>query len=276
MLSIRKAFPYIALMIISIVWLVPFVSTIWMSLKTNKELASNPFWNPPLDPIKSFTANILDAWNNQRMTDYFTNSLIYATTGSVIATLLASIGALPMSRGKTRGAELVFYLLLFVTFFPFQIYIIPLLDMFVYTGLYNTFLGMEMVYIAITIPFVVFVMRNYYATIPDDLEDAAKIDGLSYFGMYRKIFLPLSLPAIAVGVIFQWIWIWNEFLIGLVLTHTTARPVQVGLYNIQGALTYSFSTQATAALVAAIPVIVMFLIFQRFITRGILAGAVKG
>ena len=272
----RRAASYMILTFLCAAWIGPFYATVIAALKTNREFATSPFWVPPVSPIDSLVENLRTAWVDGSVQHYFFNSLIYACVGSVAATLVASLAAFPIARLKFRGSSFVFYLIMCGTFFPFQMYIIPLLQLWIKLNLYNTNLGMQLVYTAICIPFVVFLLRNYLITIPSDLQDAARIDGLSYFGMYWRIFLPLSLPAIAVGITFQFIWIWNDLLFGLVLTSSpTTRNIMAGITTLSGSISYTYATLSAVSLIAATPTIVVFILLQRYVTRGILLGAVK-
>ena len=144
------------------------------------------------------------------------------------------------------------------------------------TGLYNTKTGLSIVYATIAIPFAAFVLRNYFVTIPTSLYEAARIDGLSKFQIYWRIYLPLAKPALAVALIFQWIWIWNEFIFGLVLTSSpSARPVATAL-ALLGGRSASWTTLAAGTLLTVIPPLVIFLLFQKYFVRGLLAGTQKG
>lgn len=152
-----------------------------------------------------------------------------------------------------------------------------MLRIWINLNLYNTQLGMYLVYTAICIPFLVFLFRNFYVTIPQDLFDAGLIDGLSYFGLYLRVFLPLSMPAFAVGVVFQFIWIWNDLFFGLVLTSSPeARNIMAGLTSLSGSIAYSYATLSAASMLAALPPLIIFIALQRFIVKGLLFGAIKG
>jgi multiple sugar transport system permease protein len=267
---------YIVLIILAICWLLPFYICLITALKTNKEFALTTFWVFPSNPLNSFAENMDKAIRSGNMGHYLVNSFLYATIGSISATLIASLAAFPIARMNFRGRDAVFYIIMLGTFFPFQMYIIPLLRLWMSLDLYNTFFGLQIVYTAICIPFVTFLLRNYFITIPKDIEDAAIVDGVGYFGLYYKIFLPLALPALAVGITYQFVWIWNDLLFGMVLTSSVnARNVMAGLTSLTGGWEYTYSTQAAAALLAAIPPMVIFLGLQKFVAKGLLLGAVK-
>ncbi len=276
MVKLKRFISYIILIMLSLAWMIPFYSSVVAALKTNIEFALSPFWVLPQNPLNALIENLSMAWEIGKMNYYFINSLLYATLGSTIATFLASLAAFSIARLNFRGKDLIFYLIMLGTFFPFQMYLIPLLRLWLNLGLYNTFIGMNIVYIAIVIPFLIFLLRNYFMTIPQDLQDAARIDGLSYFRIYLHIFLPLSLPAMVVGLTIQFVWIWNDLLFGMVLTSSVeSRNVMAGLTTISGSFSYTYATLSAAALMAAIPPILVFIVLQRFVVRGLLLGAVR-
>jgi len=273
---VKKFLSYFSLFFLSFIWVIPFYSSIIAALKTNEEFALSPFWNLPKDPINAFLENLRMAWEIGNLSYYFTNSLLYASIGAASAVLIASLGAFSLARLKFKGRDGLFFLIMLGTFFPFQMYLIPLLRLWLNLGLYNTFIGLLIVYIAITIPFLIFLLRNYFITIPQDLFDAARIDGLSYFKIYLHIFLPLSLPALVVGFTIQFVWIWNDLLFGMVLTSSVnTRNVMAGLTTISGSFSYTYATLSAAALIAALPPMLVFIFLQRFVVRGLLLGSLK-
>jgi multiple sugar transport system permease protein len=246
------------------------------ALKTNEEFTTSPWWILPINPLNSLIHNIETALREAKLGNYLINSLLYATIGSISAALIASLAAFPIARMNFKGRDVLFYIIMLGTFFPYQMYIIPLLRLWVSLGLYDTFFGLQMVYIAVCVPFLVFLLRNYFVTIPRDIEEAAIMDGVGYFGLYYKIFMPLALPALVTGIAIQFVWIWNDLLFGMILTSSVnTRNIMAGLASLTGGFTYTYSTQAAAALLAAIPPLTFFLVLQKFVVKGLLLGAVK-
>ena len=268
--AIRAGF----LLITSLLWLVPLLSLIYVASQPTSGLLSGSFWAIP-DRFALFE-NIMMAWTQADFRNYAINSLLYASLGSVIAVFLASLAGFTLARLNVPFKDGLLFLILLFTFFPFQMYLIPLVKMSNLTGLYNTKTGLSIVYATVAIPFAAFVLRNYFVTIPTSLYEAARIDGLSKFQIYWRIYLPLAKPALAVAVIFQWIWIWNEFVFGLVLTSSpSARPVATAL-GLLGGRSGSWTILAAGALLTVIPPLVVFLLFQKHFVRGLLSGTQKG
>jgi multiple sugar transport system permease protein len=256
------------------VWIVPILAMAYIALKPTNQLLTGAFWSPPADV--ALLSNLQTAWVDANFSEYAINSFIYATVGASGAVLFASFAAFAIVQLNPPGENVLLYGILLFTFFPFQMYLIPLVKMYQAVGIYSTKTGMVLIYTTIAIPFAAFLMRNYLATIPDSLYESARIDGLTNFQIYWKIYLPLAKPAFAVGLIFQWIWIWNEFLFGLVLTSdTSARPIATGLSGLSGR-SPRWSVLAAGTLLTVIAPVAVYIFFQKYFERGLLAGAQKG
>jgi multiple sugar transport system permease protein len=256
------------------VWIVPIVAMAYIALKPTNQLLTGAFWALPTDV--ALLSNLRTAWVDANFNEYAVNSFIYASVGASGAVLLASFAAFAIVQLDPPGENVLLYGILLFTFFPFQMYLIPLVKMYQATGIYSTKTGMVLIYTTIAIPFAAFLMRNYLATIPHSLYESARIDGLTNFQIYWKIYLPLAKPAFAVGLIFQWIWIWNEFLFGLVLTSDTgARPIATGLSGLSGR-SPRWSVLAAGTLLTVIAPVAIYVFFQKYFERGLLAGAQKG
>jgi len=274
-ISWRRVVLHVALVILALLWMLPVYALVLTALKSNAQVVARPFWSAP-ERI-ALLENIQAAWKRGRMGDFTVNSLIYASVSGVGAVFLASMAAFVVARLRLQAGNFFFYLFMLGTFFPFQMYLVPLVKMGHAGGWYNTRVGLMLVYVAIAIPFAVFVLRNYFVTIPQDLFDSAVVDGLSTFQIYTKIFLPLAKPALAVGIIFQFVWIWNDFLFGLVLTSSPrARPVATGLALLAGYYSLDWATLAAGTIIASLPTVLVYVLLQRYFVRGILAGAIKG
>jgi len=162
-------------------------------------------------------------------------------------------------------------------FLPYQGILIPMVQTLQAIGLYGTVVGLILVHCIFGIPITALLFRSYFAGIPNELVDASKIDGCGFFGIYRWILLPISLPAFAVVLLWQFTTIWNDYLIGLVvLSNPRLAPVNVAVQNIAGSWTVEWNVQMAAALIAALPTIVVYLLLGRLFLRGLLAGSLKG
>lgn len=256
--------------VILLIWLIPILALFYISLKSTKQLITEAFWGRP-EQIQLF-ANLATAWTDANFREYAINSFIYATVGSIGAVFLASLAGFATAKLDLPGGNKLFYVFFLFSSFPHQMYLIPLVKMFNLTNLYNTRTGLTIVYLAVAIPFAVYLLRNYFVTLPSSLYEAARIDGLSKLQIFWRIYLPLAKPALAVGIIFQWVWIWNNLLFGLVLAKDSGgRPIAAGLVTLTGR-SPNWSVLAAATLIAVIPTLLVFIIFQRYFIQGLLAG----
>jgi multiple sugar transport system permease protein len=257
-----------------LVWMLPIAAMFYIALKPTEQLITGAFWALPNS--LALLDNLATAWQDASFRAYAVNSLLYATVGGGLAVFLASLAGFTIARLDPPGKNLLLYLVLLFTFFPFQMYLIPLVKMWHATGLFSSKPGMVVVYVAIAIPFAAFVLRNYFVTLPRSLYESARIDGLSDFQIYWRIYLPLAKPALAVALIFQWVWIWNEFLFGLVLTSgAEARPIATGLASLSGRAP-RWSVLAAGTLLTIVPAAIVYVSMQKYFVRGLLAGTKKG
>jgi multiple sugar transport system permease protein len=261
---------YFVLVVLSIIWLFPLVSMLTMVVKSPDEFNTLRFWQLP--ELRKIPANIAfnfgNAWGKSKLAGKMLNSLIFALTAGVGSAFVASIGGYALVHLKLRGAQSWFIGIFIGNIFPFQMFLIPLYLFLNTIRLFDTRLGMAVVYVGICIPFALFVYRNYAFTIPSELFDAARVDGASRWGGYLRIFLPMSIPAFAVIFCFQFIWTWNDLLFGLVLTERF-RPIMAGLERLQGARGGVPPTVLiSGAIMAAIPTIVILMSLQKFFIRG--------
>jgi multiple sugar transport system permease protein len=181
------------------------------------------------------------------------------------------------SKLSFRGSEALFIFVIAGLFFPPQIVLIPLFRLFNEIKLYDTLWPMIIVHTAFGLPICTLIMRNYFATIPSAIREAAVIDGAHELDILTKVMLPVSLPAIAVLVTLQFTWIWNDFLYPIIFTRSVeARTIMVGLISLQGQYTVAWGEQGAMAVMASIPTLLVFIFFQRYFIKGLTMGAVKG
>jgi multiple sugar transport system permease protein len=261
---------YLLLIILSVIWLFPIVSMLTVITKSPDEFSTLRFWKlPKLQNIpKNILFNISYAWRRSQLGFNFLNSLIFALSAGIGSAFLASIGGYALVHLKVRAPQSWFLGIFIGNIFPFQMFLIPLYLFLNTIGLYDTKLGLSIVYVGICVPFALFVYRNYAFTLPGDLFDAARVDGATKWGAYLRIFLPMSKPAFAVIFCFQFIWTWNDLLFGLVLSEKF-RPVMAGLERLQGARAGVPPTVLIGgAVLASIPTIAILMAMQKYFIRG--------
>ena len=209
---------------------------------------------------------------------YFWNSVRMALPAVVISTMLGALTGFALTKFRFRGANLVFALILFGCFVPFQVVILPMAQTLGKLGITNTLYGLILVHSVYGLAFTTLFFRNYYVTIPDELVRAATIDGAGFFTIFWRIILPLSPPIIVVSVIWQFTQIWNDFLFGASFTTGGAQPVTVALNNLVNTTTgvKQYNVDMAAALITAAPTLFVYIVAGRYFVRGLTAGSVKG
>ncbi|MFC3499427.1 carbohydrate ABC transporter permease [Micromonospora krabiensis] len=221
--------------------------------------------------------NIGTAWESAGMGRYFVNSVIVVTSSVVLLLLLGSMAGFALSQLRFRGSSAIFLGCLAGLFVPFQVIMVPLARIMADSRLIDTYLGLILVYVAQFLPFTVFLMTSYYKTIPPEIVDAARIDGNSVYGVYRRIMLPLGTPALLSVGILNTLFCWNDVLMSLVMMPSADhRTLMVGVTSLKGQYSDDIPTFASGVLIAALPVLLLYLFLQRQIADGVAAGSTKG
>ncbi|WFE29456.1 carbohydrate ABC transporter permease [Solwaraspora sp. WMMD791] len=221
--------------------------------------------------------NLGTAWNSVGMGRYFANSLLVVTCSVLLLLLVGSMAGFALSQIRFRGSSVIFLGCLAALFVPFQVIMVPIARTMADLGLIDTYPGLVLAYVAQFLPFTVFLMTSYYRTIPVEIVDAARIDGNSAYGVYRRIMLPLGRPALLSVGILDALFCWNDVLIALLLMPSAEnRTLMVGVTALRGQYSDDIPTFASGVLIAAVPVLVIYLFLQRQIADGVAAGATKG
>lgn len=204
------------------------------------------------------------------------NSLILAISATVLSAFLGSLNGYVLSKWRFKGANIIFPLMLFGMFIPYQSVLIPLFQFLRDAGLYGSLQGLILTHVVYGLPITTLIFRNFYAEIPDDMLEAGKIDGAGFFGLYWRIVFPLSISGFVVVVIWQFTQIWNEFLFAVTLTRRATEPITVALAQLAGGEAVRWNLPMAGAILAAIPTLIIYIILGRYFIRGLLAGSVKG
>lgn len=250
----------------------PFVWAAMMSLRTTTEIHRNHFAFPSPPHWDKFS----DAWFNSNYGIYFANSVQVVVVAVLILTIVGAMAAHCLARYKFRLNRAIYFILFSTIIFPPQITIISLFQILVQYGLYNSKLGLTLVYVAIQLPLTIYILETFFARIPADLFDAARMDGYSDWEIFWRVALPIALPAVATTVILNFILLWNEFLYAVVLiTEETNRTLPLGIQRFIGDTQEDVGMIATGLMIAIIPVIVVYAFFSERLIQGMTAGAVK-
>lgn len=221
--------------------------------------------------------NFLTAWTSAGMGRYFVNSLVVVSSAVALLLLFGSMAGFALSHLRFRGSRALFLSFLAALFIPFQVIMVPLARTMADTGLLDTYAGLVLAYVAQFLPFTIYLMTSYYSGIPRELVDAARVDGNTIYGVYRRVMLPLGRPALLSVGILNALFCWNDVLIALlVMRSPERRTVMIGVTTLRGQYSDNIPTFAAGVLIAAVPMLATYLFLQRRIADAITAGATKG
>ena len=251
------------LIALAVVWLVPTYLLIVNAVSPSENYDGSPDWFPN---GFGFFDNLGEAWSSADLGLGIYNSLLYATLSAGLAVFAAALASFAVIVMPVRRRGLWFWLIYSGTLLPLQIFLAPLFNGFVNVNLYDTQIGMVLIYAALCVPFAFFVVRNYLTTVPLEVTEAAQLDGAGWLRLFWQIHLPLAKSSLLAAFVFQFTWVWNDLLFGITLsTSPNIRPVMAALAELNGG--YSSlgpPIVLSAALFVSLPTVVLFLAFQRF------------
>lgn len=251
----------------------PILWVLTMSLKTTDEIRRSPYSLPENWRFDLYA----DVWLNSGYDRYFFNSILVVGSAIIILLVITPMAAYCFSKLPFKGSETIFTVIFSGIMIPAQILIIPLYQSLSDMRLINTRFGLMLVYVAIQMPMSIYILRSYFASVPNELREAARMDGCSELGAFWKVMLPVAKPAICTILIINFINLWNEFLFGSVMIQKNdKKTLPLGMIQFVGDVNEDLGRIAVAVIIAITPVIVIYSIFSENFMKGMTAGAVKG
>ncbi len=264
---------YSTLLVACAVYLIPLIVMLLTSFKSPEDIRTGNLlsWPDVVTGIGWFKA-----WDS--VGGYFWNSVKITVPAVLISTLIGALNGYVLSMWRFRGSQLFFGLLLFGCFLPFQTVLLPASFTLGKLGLASTTTGLVLVHIVYGLAFTTLFFRNYFASVPQALVQAARLDGAGFFTIFTRILLPMSVPIIMVCLIWQFTQIWNDFLFGVVFSSGDSQPITVALNNLVNTSTGAkeYNVDMAAAMIAGLPTLLVYVIAGKYFVRGLTAGAVKG
>lgn len=273
---------YAILCLFAVYYLLPLFVMVITSLKSLEEIRGGGLLALPreatLEPWRTAWSGACSGIQCDGLRPFFWNSILMAVPAVLLSTLIGAVNGYVFAQWRFKGSEVLFGLLLFGCFIPFQVVLLPMAQMLGFMGLAGTIPGLIFVHVVYGIGFTTLFFRNYYVTIPQELVRAAKIDGAGFLRIFWSIFLPLSAPIVVVTVIWQFTQIWNDFLFGVSFSQAGTQPVTVALNNIVNSTTgvKEYNVDMAAAIIAALPTLLVYVVAGKYFIRGLTAGSVKG
>ncbi len=257
---------------VAVFYLLPVYVMLVTSFKSFVEVSTSTPWQLPRAPT-------LDAYRAafDRLAPAFGNSVFLTVPATLLSAMLGSLNGYVLAKWRFRGSDALFTLLLFGMFIPYQSVLIPLVIVLEKLNLYGGIPGLILTHVVYGIPITTLIFRNYYAGIPNEMIEAARIDGAGVLGIYRWVLFPLSIPGFVVVMIWQFTSIWNEFLFAVTIaSNPEQQPITVALQGLAGSLLAQYQIQMAGALLTALPPLLVYILLGRYFIRGLLAGSLKG
>jgi multiple sugar transport system permease protein len=264
----------LALPVALILWLLPLLGVAMTSLKPSSDLAQGNYFGLP-----SYLAfsNYADVFNNSPIGQYILNSFKVTIPTVIGAVAISCLSGFALAVYRFRMNLVLFFLFVAGNFVPFQILMVPVRDLTVSTGLYNTITGLALFHIAFQSGFCTLFMRNFIKGLPFELIESARVEGVSEFRIFWYIVLPLMRPAIAALSVLVFTFIWNDYFWATVLTTSAeTQPVTAGLYSLNGQWIAQWQLVSAGSIIAAMPPVMMFFLMQKHFIAGLTLGATKG
>ena len=250
----------------------PFLWVAAMSLRTTSEISANHYALPGTWHWEKYP----QAWFGSDYQTYFLNSAVVVVSAVAALTLIGAMAAYAFARYRFRLNRTLYFVIFSTIIFPPQVTVISLFQSMVEYGLFNSLVGLTLVYIAFQLPLTIYILESFFARVPQDLFDAAKMDGYGEWAVFRKIMLPVGLPALSTTIILNFILLWNEFLYAVVLiSDDDKRTLPLGIQKFMGDQLEDIGMVATGMMIAIIPVVLLYAFFSEKLIQGMTAGAVK-
>lgn len=268
-----KLWKNLFLLIVTLIAVVPFVWVLLSSFKTNGEILDSALALPKQINFQGY----VDAFKTSPLLDYYFNSIIVAVSGTLLNAFLVGMAAYVLARFNFKLKKLLFVMFSLSLLLPFTALILPTFMIVKQIGLYDSRIGLILVYMALGLPTTLYILRSYFLSIPKEIEEAAYIDGANFFKTYIKIIIPIAKPGFATAAVLQFLLCWNEFLYALVLTNSSkVRTVPLAINYFLSQFSFDYRALFAAIVIINIPSILSFVILQEQVVDSLAAGSVKG
>jgi alpha-glucoside transport system permease protein len=266
---------HLALLGIAVIWLVPTIGLAITSIRPRDEIQSSGWWTTLND--FAFTLHNYDlVLDNAKMGSSFVNSIIITVPSTLLPLTIGAAAAYAFSWIRFPFRDTIFLLIVALMVVPIQMALVPLLRLFRDLGISDWYVGIWLAHTAFGLPLAVFLLRNFFITLPRDLIEAARVDGASNLRIFMRVVLPLSVPALASYGIFQFLWVWNDLLMALVfISDSDLFPMTKRITEMQGTYGAEYHLLASGAFLLMIVPLIVFFALQRYFVQGLLAGSVK-
>jgi multiple sugar transport system permease protein len=265
----------VAIYVSMLLWMAPLLAIVMTAIRSQSDLLAGNYWGAP--EAFSLFANYHEVFATSPMWTFFINSLTVTCVTVALVLVLSTMAAVAIAKYRLPGATLLFAMFIGGNFIPYQILMIPVRNMVLDVGLYNTVWGLILFHTAFQTGFATLFLRNFIITLPNELFEAARVEGATEFQILRKIIVPLLRPALAGLSVLIFTFVWNDYFWALVLVQSdAAKPLTLGIAGLKGEWLTAWNLISAGALFAALPPVCLFFLMQKHFVAGLTAGAVKG
>ncbi|MBK0418128.1 carbohydrate ABC transporter permease [Leucobacter sp. CSA1] len=265
----------VVLLVVAIFWLVPTVGLFLTSLRSSGDNASSGWWTVFTTPAELTIENYANLLSNPTITGSFWNTIVIAVPTTLLVVIIGALAAYAFAWMRFPGRDWLLIAVIVLLAVPLQVALIPLARLFGSLGIFGSVLGVILFHTAFGLPFAIFLLRNFFAQIPEELLEAARIDGARDWRIFFQVMLPLGLPAIASLAIFQFLWTWNDMLVALIFTNADSQPLTVAIQSQLRQFGSNIDVLSAGAFLSMLVPLVVFFAFQRYFVQALLAGSQK-
>jgi alpha-glucoside transport system permease protein len=265
----------VGLILVALFWLVPTFGLFVASLRSETDNADSGWWTIFTKPSQLTFGNYSDLLKNDTITSSFVNTILITVPTTVLVVVVAALAAYAFAWIEFPGRDWLFLIVIGLLVVPIQVGLIPVAKLFGDIGIFGTIPGVILFHTAFGLPFAIFLLRNYFAGIPRDLLEAARMDGGTEWTIFIKVIMPLGGPAIASLTIFQFLWVWNDLLVALIFANRDSQPLTVAIQQQVRQFGSNLDVIAPGAFLSLIVPLIVFFAFQRYFVQGVMAGSVK-
>ncbi|MFC4564618.1 carbohydrate ABC transporter permease [Nocardiopsis mangrovi] len=265
----------VVLILIALFWLVPTLGLFVSSLRSPQDNAASGWWEALARPSQITLENYAGLLDNSGFVASFFNTVLITVPATVLIVVIAALAAYAFAWLEFPGRDWLFLVVVGLLVVPLQVALVPVAQMYGGIGIYGSIAGVVLFHVGYGLPFAIFLLRNFFAGIPRDLLEAARMDGGKEFTIFRRVILPLGGPAIASLAIFQFLWVWNDLLVALVFADAANQPMTKALQSEMRQFGANIDVISAGAFLSMVVPLVVFFAFQRYFVQGVMAGAVK-